>query len=123
MVLSTTPFAFGYIAMATLLLDQARWRTVLGAFAPVGRMALTNYLAQTVICLAIFYGGGLVGRFQPALGLIIGTMVFVAQMGLSAWWLHRFRFGPAEWLWRSLTYGQLQPMRIERIPTAVPVTG
>jgi uncharacterized protein len=117
-LLSATPFALGYIAAATLLLEHTRWRPVLGAFAPVGRMALTNYLSQTVICLAIFYGTGLFGHFRPALNLLIGIAIFAVQMRLSAWWLTRFRFGPMEWLWRSLTYGEMQPMRIPRL-TAV----
>jgi uncharacterized protein len=106
------PFALAYMAAATLLLERARWRRVLGAFAPVGRMALTNYLAQTVICLAIYYQGGLVGRAGPFLGLVLAVVVFAVQMVVSAWWLARFRFGPMEWLWRSLTYGRLQPMRL-----------
>lgn len=121
-VISTTPFALAYIAAATLLLEHRRWKTVLGRFAPVGRMALTNYLTQTLVCLAIYYGGGLFGNFRPALGLLIAVTIFVAQMGVSAWWLSRYRFGPMEWLWRSLTYGEMQPMRVarpERVPAAI----
>ena len=119
MVIGTTPFALAYIAAATLLLEQRRWKTLLGVFAPVGRMALTNYLAQTLICLAIYYGGGLFGSFRPALGLLIAMIIFVVQIGYSTWWLGRYRFGPMEWLWRSLTYGHVQPMRIAR-PDPVP---
>jgi uncharacterized protein len=121
-VISTAPFALAYIAAATLLLEHRRWKTMLGSFAPVGRMALTNYLMQTLLCLAIYYGGGLFGSFRPALGLLIAAIIFVAQMGLSAWWLSRYRFGPMEWLWRSLTYGEMQPMRIphlDRVPAAL----
>jgi uncharacterized protein len=108
----TVPFALAYIATATLLLERAAWRRALSAFAPVGRMALTNYLAQTVICLAIYYGGGLVGRAGPFFGLSLAFVIFALQMLVSAWWLTRFRFGPMEWLWRSLTYGRMQPMRL-----------
>jgi uncharacterized protein len=122
-VISTTPFALAYIAAATLLLHARRWRRILGAFAPVGRMALTNYLSQTAICLIVFYGGGLFGSFRPALGLLIAVLIFTAQMVFSAWWLDRFRFGPAEWLWRSLTYGQRQPMRIAKTTAAIPALG
>jgi uncharacterized protein len=114
-VFGTAPFALAYIATATLLLERDRWRPWLGLFAPVGRMALTNYLSQTVICIAIYYGGGLFGAFHPALGLLIACSIFMTQMGFSAWWLSRYRFGPMEWLWRSLTYGQMQPMRIPRL--------
>jgi uncharacterized protein len=111
--LGTVPFALGYIAVATLLLQDSRWRTRLGVFAPVGRMALTNYLSQTLICLAIFYVGGLLGKFQPALNLVIALLIFIVQMWLSAWWLERYRFGPMEWVWRSVTYGAAQGMRRE----------
>jgi uncharacterized protein len=79
-------------------------------FEPAGRMALTNYLTQTLVCLAIFYGGGLIGRTGPAFGLSIALLIYGAQMALSAVWLLRFRMGPAEWLWRSATYGRLQPL-------------
>jgi uncharacterized protein len=105
------PFALAYIATATLLLQQPVWRDRLSLFAPVGRMALTNYLAQSVICIAIYYGGGLVGVAGPLFGLMLALVIFPAQMVCSAWWLARFRYGPMEWLWRSLTDGRLQPMR------------
>ena len=77
-------------------------------------MALTNYLLQTVICTLIFYnyGLGLYGKVGPALGLVLTVAIFLVQIPLSAWWLKRFRFGPMEWLWRSLTYAKLQPMRV-----------
>ena len=114
-VIGTTPFALAYIAAATLLLEHRRWKTVLGIFAPVGRLALTNYLAQTLICLAIYYVGGLFGSFRPALGLLIAVIIFVTQIAFSTLWLRRYRFGPVEWLWRSLTYGHMQPMRIPRM--------
>ncbi len=76
-------------------------------------MALTNYLLQSLVCTTVFYGEGLgwygsVNR-APALGLAIA--VYAAQLPLSVWRLRRFTFGPAEWFWRTLTYGKLQPMR------------
>ena len=86
---------------------------MLGVLAPAGRMALTNYLVQSIVCTLVFYGYGL-GFFEHlprfwqvpfALGL------FAIQVLYSQWWMARFRFGPAEWLWRSLTYWKLQPMR------------
>ena len=84
------------------------------ALAPVGRMALSNYLLQSVVMttLAYGYGFGLFGRVGLAQGLVLTVAVFALQVPLSRWWLGRFRFGPAEWLWRSLTYGRLQPMRV-----------
>jgi uncharacterized protein len=118
----TVPLALGYIATATLLLQRPAWQRRLGNFAPVGRMALTNYLMQTVLCLVIFYGygAGLIGRLGSAVSLGIALLVFALQVVWSPLWLARFRFGPAEWLWRSLTYGQIQPMRIHT-PVRVPV--
>jgi uncharacterized protein len=106
------PFAFAYIALATLLMQRPAWRARLAVFSPVGRMALTNYLAQTVICIAIYYGGGLVGEAGPLFGLVLALVIFPAQMAFSAWWLARFRYGPMEWAWRSLTYGGMQSMRL-----------
>ena len=102
--------AAGYVAMITLLLRRPFWERWLSVFQPAGRMALTNYLTQTLACLAIFYGGGLIGRTGPAFGLLIALMIYTAQMAWSAAWLSRFRMGPAEWLWRSATYGRLQPL-------------
>jgi uncharacterized protein len=118
LVFGTTPFAFAYIAAATLILEHPVWRARLRGFAPVGRMALTNYLSQTLICLAIFYGGHLIGSYRPALYLLVAVLIFAVQMQWSAWWLARYRFGPMEWVWRSLTYGRKQPMRIGREPLA-----
>jgi uncharacterized protein len=62
---------------------------------------------------------GLAGRTGPAFALLVGTTVYVLQMLLSAWWLRRFRFGPLEWLWRTLMYGKAQPMRAYTVPATV----
>ena len=80
---------------------------------PVGRMALTNYLLQSVISLLFFYGYGLglMGRWAPRRSVALALAIFALQVVLSHLWLARFRFGPAEWVWRSLTYGRAQPMR------------
>jgi uncharacterized protein len=113
------PLAFGYIATATLLVQTAAWQRRLAHFAPVGRMALTNYLSQTVLCLLIFYGygAGLIGQAGAAASLVIALLIFALQMAWSPWWLARFHFGPAEWVWRTLTYGEVQRMRIaEPVP-------
>ena len=119
---STIPLAAGYVCAATLLLQRegaSRW---LLHFAPPGRMALTNYLSQTVIMLLIFYpyGGGLIGRTGPAAALGVALTVFAVQMVWSRLWLAYFQFGPMEWVWRTLTYGRLQPMRIGRTPAPAP---
>jgi uncharacterized protein len=122
-VAAVVPLAAGYVSATVLMLERPAWRARLAVFGPVGRMALTNYLAQTVICLVIFYGGGLVGRtgVVPALG--ISLAVFAVQMAWSPWWLARYHFGPVEWAWRSLTYGRPQPMRIRPAPARLGLAG
>jgi len=109
------PLAQGvfYMAAFVLLFQRAAWRHWLRKLAPMGRMALTNYLAQTLFGLGLFYGIGL--GIGPKLGLVgvaaCSIAIFALQAVFSCWWLARFRFGPAEWLWRSLVYGRPQPMR------------
>ncbi|MGH8075821.1 MAG: DUF418 domain-containing protein [Lysobacter sp.] len=103
----------GYMAAFVLLFGMHRWRRLLQPLAPVGRMALSNYLAHSVVGIGLFYGIGL--GLGPRYGLVgvgvVWVAVFATQIVLSHWWLARFRFGPAEWLWRSVTYGRRQPMR------------
>lgn len=102
-----------YAAGFALLFLRPAWRRRLEVLAPVGRMALTNYLLQALVCVPVFYGFGLaVGPWLGVPGrLATFALLFGAQVVVSRWWLARFRFGPAEWLWRSLTYWQPQPMR------------
>ncbi|MGV6831043.1 MAG: DUF418 domain-containing protein [bacterium] len=78
----------------------------LSKFAPYGRMALTNYLAQTLLGTALLYGWGLayIGELRHVYTLLIALVIIVAQMYVSKWWLAHFNYGPLEWLWRSLTY-------------------
>ncbi|MGB2897232.1 MAG: M28 family peptidase [Anaerolineales bacterium] len=101
-----------YIAAIVLLSQNKRWRQRLIRLAPVGRTALSNYLFQSVLSTMIFYGYGLgfYGRIDPTTGLILTLLIYLLQIGLSAWWLDRYRFGPVEWLWRTLTYGYAQPL-------------
>lgn len=102
-----------YGSMIALLAETTVGRRLLTPFARVGRMALTNYLLQTLVAAAIFWdiGLGLYGSVSPAQGLLLTGGIYALQVLFSAWWLERFRFGPAEWLWRTLTYGSIQPMR------------
>jgi uncharacterized protein len=106
--------ALGYVCGIILLFQRPAWRGALHLFAPVGRMALTNYLGQSVICVFIFYGWGLgwYGDVGPTACVGLTVVVFLAQAAASRWWLSRFRFGPAEWAWRRLTYGGPQPLRL-----------
>lgn len=105
--------AVGYGAAMLLALEAPRGRRVLAYFVAPGRMAFTNYLAQSVVFGFVFfgYGLGLMNRVGSAATLAFGLACFALQAVASAWWLARFRFGPMEWAWRSLTYGRAQPMR------------
>lgn len=107
-----------YLSAIVLLFQRPRWQKRLLWLAPVGRMALTNYLMQTVFHLFIFYGYGLglglIGRVGTSLCIPLSLAIFALQILYSRWWLARFRFGPAEWLWRTLTYGARQPLRVEQ---------
>lgn len=106
------PAALGYAGLVLLLVRAGVLKPLTGALAAVGRMALSNYLLQSILCTTFFYGYGL-GYFAklqyPELFLVIGC-VWMVNIIFSAMWLRVFRFGPAEWVWRSLTYWRLQPM-------------
>jgi uncharacterized protein len=99
----------GYMAGILLLLQHPWWRSFLSLFAPLGRSTLSQYLLQSVICTWIFngYGLGLYGKVPMNLCILGGIVVFVLQVWSSRLWLAHFRTGPAEWLWRRLTYGAL----------------
>jgi uncharacterized protein len=106
--------AFCYVSGLALLVQRSIGHKLLGPLAAVGRTALTNYLLQSVICttLVCSYGMGLYGRVHPPAAVGLTVLIFVLQVWCSNWWLRRFRFGPAEWVWRSATYRRLQPMRV-----------
>lgn len=112
-VLGSPVLGLAYLAGLTLLLLNPAWQALLRPLVAPGRMALTNYLMQSVICTTLFYGYGLgwYNRIGPLAGVGLCLAIFTAQAVLSAWWLLRFRYGPAEWLWRSLTYLRPLPMR------------
>lgn len=103
----------GYVAAFALLFQRETWRAAAMRFAPLGRMALSAYLTQTVVCVLVFYGYGLgwffhVGR---SAGWALAAAIVLAQLWAAPRWLARFRFGPAEWAWRSFTYRRIQSMR------------
>lgn len=103
-----------YISGVLLLMIGSKLKNFLLQLAPVGKMALTSYLLQTVIGLSLFFGFGF-GLFQktsPGWNFMIATAVFATQAILARWWFTIFRYGPVEWLWRSGTAGKWQPMKI-----------
>ncbi|MGQ0572199.1 MAG: DUF418 domain-containing protein [Armatimonadota bacterium] len=99
----------GYTASIVRLLQVDAWRKRLAPLAPVGRMPLTNYLLQSVICTTLFYSHGLgwIGKVGIAAALGLAALIFSVQVVLSRWWFQRFDYGPMEWVWRTLTYGRI----------------
>ena len=104
----------GYIAALTLLVEKESWKKRLSFLAPIGRMGLTNYILHAIAFILIFedYGLGLYGKTGGLYRIMLGIPVFVLLYLFSRWWLRHFRYGPFEWLWRSLTYLKFQPMRL-----------
>jgi len=105
----------GYLAWLVRGTQSPSGYRRLSWLAPAGRMALSNYLMQSVVCTLVFFGYGL-GYFEQlprAWQVPFVLALFGVQLLLSRWWLQRFRFGPVEWLWRSLTYLKPQPMQLQ----------
>jgi uncharacterized protein len=113
-VYGTRALSISYACALILLFQRPAWQTRLAPLAAAGRTALSNYLLQTVAYVTLFnsFGFGLYGKVGPLGGVALAFLIFPLQVLLSVWWMRRFRFGPAEWLWRTLTYGKLQPMRV-----------
>jgi uncharacterized protein len=111
--------ALGYAAGLVVLCRKEKWRRRLSGLGAAGQMALTNYVMQSVFFVFVLYGFGLsLLRWNGAtFSLAFALAVFAFQIAFSRWWLARYRFGPLEWAWRSLTYGERQPMRLA--PAAV----
>lgn len=96
----------GYCGFILKWLDEHRYTALLNRFSPVGRMALTNYLLQSVICTTIFYGYGigLIGSFPPVLILPLALAIFAIQIAFSQWYFGKYKTGPLEKIWRIGTY-------------------
>ena len=110
----------GYAAAILYATTTRFGLAALGWAAPLGRMAFTNYIVQSLIVSFLFFGWGLGWygmRSTPA--LLVGVCVYAVQVVASTFWLSKFRFGPLEWLWRSIMYGRAQPMRLSRRPPSL----
>jgi uncharacterized protein len=103
-----------YVGAIVLLMQRPAWRRVLRRVAPAGRMPLTTYISQSVICTFVFYGWGLgwAGKVSAAGQLGLALAIFALQVTACHVWLRYFRFGPLEWVWRTLVYLRRQPMRV-----------
>ena len=112
---SVIPLAFAYVTALCMMYLRKRQLSIFSSLAFPGRMALTNYISQSLIGVLLFYGLGF--GLGTSVGLIyvelIALVVFVIQIFISRWWLTCFRFGPLEWVWRMLTYGRYFPIRAD----------
>ena len=107
------PLAMTYVAFFMLAFQTAFWKKILAVFAPVGKMAFTNYIMQSLIGNFVFLGAGLgyMEQVGPFYYTLFGMAVFIIQIILSTVWLQYFNYGPLEWLWRSGTYKKWQPLK------------
>jgi uncharacterized protein len=123
--LGTVLLACGYAAAIILATEKAKGRKLLAWAAPIGRMAFTNYLMQSVIFGWLFYGYGLglFGKLGVTAALAIGIGVYVLQVAFSAYWLQWYLYGPVEWLWRAAMYGTWLPLRRSSNTGRQPVAG
>ena len=105
---SVVPLCLAYTSVICLRWVKKKGNSKLNVLAAVGRMALTNYLMQTIIGITLYYGVGLGfgGNIGPAVFIPIGLCVYVLQIIYSNIWFKYFNYGPLEWIWRMLTYGK-----------------
>ena len=113
--LGRIPMTLGHIGLIGLVYRAPALAGVMRTLAATGQMALTNYLSQSLICMLLFTGAGfaLYGQLERHELYYVVAAIWIVQLIWSPLWLRRFRFGPAEWVWRSLTYWQKQPLRNE----------
>jgi uncharacterized protein len=116
LLLGDTGLGLFFISSIVLLYQNKKWILKLKPLAYTGRMALSNYLFQSIVCTTIFYGYGLglYGKVGAALCLVLTVVIFTIQVFISKYWFKRFQFGPMEWLWRCLTYGKLFGMKLSK---------
>ena len=107
------PLALTYVAAFMLSFQTTSGKKILSVFAPVGKMAFSNYIMQSLIGNFVFLGAGLgyLGQVGPLYYTLFGIAVFIVQIIGSTIWLKYFNYGPLEWLWRSATYKKWQPMK------------
>jgi uncharacterized protein len=106
------PACLGYVGMVVLMLHSKTVFSRIRVLGPLGRMALTNYLTQSLICAIYFYGYAMGHWGMPrAQQVLFVLVVYAAQIAFSHWWLSRFHYGPMEWAWRGFTYWQVPQFR------------
>jgi uncharacterized protein len=104
----------GWIGAIMLMCASGRLTRLKAALGAVGRTAFSNYILQTLICSALFYGNGfgLFGAVSRVQQILIVAAIWLVQLAIAPLWLRRFAFGPLEWLWRSLTYWRAMPFMV-----------
>jgi uncharacterized protein len=119
--LGRVSMTFGHLGSIMLIYRSTWFAGAARVLAAVGKMALTNYLGQSLICLFLFTGAGLgwYGQLQRHELYYVVAAIWIVQLVFSVLWLRYFQFGPLEWLWRTLTYWQMQPMRRRALPTSM----
>ena len=122
LTIGNLPACLGYVGLVVVMLHSNTFFSRIRVLAPLGRMALTNYLMQSIICAIYFYGFALghwgMPRSQQVLFVLL---VYALQVAFSHWWLARFKYGPMEWVWRGFTYRQIPAFRIEAKTPSTPV--
>ena len=105
--------ALGYVGLVMLLVKSSSFPTIKNTLAAVGRMAFSNYILMTLICTFLFYGHGLgwFGSVQRTVQALMVLGIWMVILIISPLWLRTFRYGPLEWLWRRLTYGNWPPLK------------
>jgi uncharacterized membrane protein YeiB len=120
-MLGNLPACLGYLGLVVTMLHSRTALSRIRVLAAPGRMALTNYLMQSLICAGFFFGFAFGHWGLPrAHQVLFVVLVYAAQVAFSHWWLARFRYGPMEWLWRGFTYRQVPPLRIAGAQAAAP---
>ena len=116
------PLALAYVGLFMLIFQSSAGKKILSILAPVGKMAFTNYIMQSLIGHFVFLQAGLgyYGKVGPVYYTLFGIAVFIMQIIVSTIWLRYYNYGPVEWLWRSATYKKWQPLR-KRAPTPVTI--
>ena len=114
-ILDSLFLALFYMGILRLIYKKKTGRKLLHIFVPLGRMALTCYILQTVLCIYTFYGlgFGLFAQLPLYQVYFIALAMLVIQVVFCKLWLSRYYFGPIEWVWRSLSYGKRIPLKIE----------
>jgi uncharacterized protein len=114
--IGVAPLSLAYASALCLIWIKTKGNTTFRWLAPVGRMALTNYLVQSLIGIFIYYGIGLGlgNQYGPSVFFPISLVVFMLQVLYSYWWLKHFKYGPFEWIWRMLTYGRILALGQEK---------